>query len=75
MDKITYYTALKSIISEKIPDNLAPYGDYRPEEKIHAVLASKSVNARMTGSVFLALYSNKVLIELKNKVKDLYYSK
>lgn len=71
-DKITYYTALKSIISEKIPDNLAPYSDYRPDEPIEAILATISVNARMTGSVFLSLWSNKVLIELKRKCKDIF---
>ena len=75
MDKITYFTALKSIISEKIPQPLAPYSDSRPDEPINAVLSTISVNARMTGSIFLNLFGNKVLVELKNKCRDIYKGK
>ena len=71
-DKVSYYTALKGIISEKIPDELAPYSDFRPDEQVSAILATIGVNARMTASVFLALFGNKVLIELKRKCKELY---
>lgn len=69
---MSYYTALKGIISEKIPDELAPYSEFRPDEQIGAILATIGINARMTGSVFFALFGNKVLIELKRKCKELY---
>lgn len=75
LDKISYYTALKSIISEKIPDDLAPYSEFRENESIDAMLPTISVNARMTASVFLALFGNKVLIELKRKCKEIYQGK
>ena len=74
-DKISYYTALKSIICEKITDDLAPYTDFRPDEHIEAILSTISVNARKTGSVFLALFGNKVLIELKRKCAEIYNRK
>jgi hypothetical protein len=71
-DKVTFYTALKSIIAEKIPDELAPYSEYKPNEKIDCILGTRSVNNRMTASVFLALFGNKVLVELKEKVRDIW---
>jgi len=69
-DKVTYYTALKSIIAQKVPNELAPYSDFRQDEQIGCILGNISVFARMTGSVMLALYGNKVLVELKRKLKE-----
>ena len=71
-DKILMYTALKSVIGEKVSDELAPYSEYHPEEQISAVMSPISIFARQTASVYLALLGNKALIELKRKVKDIY---
>lgn len=73
-DKATFYTALKTIIAEKIPDELAPYSEHNPDEQIGCILSHISVAARMTASIWLALYGNKVLIELKRKIKEVYES-
>ena len=69
-DKVTFYTALKSIIAEKVPDELAPYSEFRPDEQIGCFLGPRSCFARMVGSVFIALFANKVMVELKRKVAD-----
>src|SRR5699024_6169665 len=69
-DKISFYTALKTVVSDVFPKDEAPYSEYRPDEEIQAVLSPLSVVSRMTVDVFLMLYSNKALIELKRTVAD-----
>jgi hypothetical protein len=71
-DKVSFYTALKSILAEKLPDEVAPYSETRPDEQIDCILGTRSVNNRMTGSVFLALFGNKVLVEMKEKVREIW---
>ena len=41
---------------------------------ISAIMSYISVNARMTTSIYLALYGNKVLVELKRAVEDIWNS-
>lgn len=73
-DKLTYYTALKGIVGEIIPYGKEPYLLDDPEEKVDAFLSHISVDARMTTSPIIAGVINKVFIELKKKMKDIYYS-
>lgn len=71
-DKVSVYTALKSVIAERIPQELAPYSETRKDEPIDMIMGHVSVTARKTASIYLAMFGNKVLIELKRKVRDLY---
>ena len=71
-DKICFFTALKSIVGEVIPEGYEPYSLFRPDEKISSVVAPGAVMNRMTPSVILSMFGNKVLIELKRKLKDIY---
>lgn len=71
--KLTFSTALKGVVSSLIPDEQAPYTENKPDEEISCMLSPISINARMTGSVWYQLYANKVMIELTNQVKQLYY--
>jgi len=73
-DKIAFATALKSIIANKVEDELAPYSEYRKDEKIEAIMSYISINARKCTSIYLQLYGNKVLKELKEQVKDIWNS-
>lgn len=70
-DKLVYYSALKGVVKDIFPKGKEPYTDFRPDEKIHSLLAISSVNARMVGSVILVGAINKVLIELDRKVKEI----
>ena len=74
-DKLTFYSALKSIVAEVVSDDLAPYSEYRPDEQVKCVLSYTGVQARMVNSVFLTMFANKILIELKRKVKDIFFEK
>lgn len=71
-DKVTYFTALKTIISDVIPKGQEPFSEYRPDENIDAIFSPLSINSRMTTDVFNAMLLGKALIELKRQVKKIY---
>lgn len=73
-DKITFFTALKSIIGEIIPEGYEPYSEFRTDEEISSVIAPGAVLARMTPSILLTMFGNKVLVELKRKLYEIYKS-
>lgn len=71
-DKLTFFTALKGIVSEIIPEGYEPYSEYREDEKVNALLSPISIYARMTGSILVNMFVNKLLIELKRQCIDIY---
>ena len=71
-DKITFYTAMKTIICDVIPEGQEPFSEYRPDENVEAFLSPLSIVTRMTTDVYNALYLGKALVELKRQVKDMY---
>lgn len=71
-DKLTNYTALKGIVSNVIGNGLEPYSEYRKDEPIDILMAPGAILARKTPSAILSMFGNKVLIELKRQVKDIY---
>lgn len=73
-DKLTFFTALKGIVSEIIPEGYEPYSEYRPDEEVSALLSPLSVYARMTGSILVNMFANKLLIELTRQAIDIYES-
>lgn len=71
-DKIVFFSALKSIVGSVIPEGQEAYTLYRPEETIDAVLSCNSLIARGISSAPKMLMSNKLLVELSRKLKDIY---
>lgn len=69
-DKITFFTALKSIIGEVIPEGYEPRSTYRPQEEVSSFIAPGAVLARMTPSILQTMFLYKVLIELKRKLYE-----
>ena len=74
-DKITFFTALKSIIGEVIPEGQEPFSEHRPDEEISSVIAPAAILARMTPSILLTMFGNKVLVELKRSLQEIYDGK
>lgn len=74
-DKIAFFTALKSIIGEVIPEGYEPYSMYRPDEEVSSIIAPGAILARMTPSILQTLWGNKVLVELKHQLKDIFDGK
>jgi hypothetical protein len=73
--KIANFTALKNTIGEIIPAGYEPWSSFRPEEEISTIIASNSILKRMTPSILLTALGNKCIIELKNRLKEIYNEK
>lgn len=73
-DKNTNYCALKGVTSHVIEEGQEPFSEFRPDEEVSAFVAPLSILSRKTPSVFTNLFGNKVLIELKRKLKEDYLS-
>lgn len=69
-----YFTALKGIVGEVIPEGYEPYSEFRPEEEVSSVLAPSSIMKRQVPSIFLTLLGNKVIVELKRRLEEIYNS-
>ena len=67
-----YYTGIKTVVGEIIPEGYEPYSEYRPDEEVSSMIASNSVLARMTPSIILVSLGNKCLIELKRHLKEIF---
>lgn len=71
-DKIVFFSALKSIVGSIIPEGQEAYTLFRPEEGIDAVLSCNSLIARGVTSAPKMIMSNKLMVELSRKLKDIY---
>ena len=71
-DKIVFFSALKSIVGHVIEEGQEAYTLFRPEEGIDAVLSCNSVIARGITSAPKMIMSNKLLVELSRKLKEIY---
>ena len=70
--KLANFTALKNTVDEIIPEGYEPWSEFHPEEEISTIIASNSILKRMTPSIIITLFGNKVLIELKRKLQEIY---
>ena len=70
-DKIVYYSANKAVEKNIFPEGLEPYTDYRPNEKIDAILGETSIMKRMVSSINHIGTINKMVIELDRHVRDI----
>lgn len=70
-DKLTFFIALKGIIKDIFPKDDEPYTDFRPKEKINALLSVGSINSRMTCSIIINMLINKIMIELVRSVREI----
>lgn len=71
MDKVVAQSANKATIKDIYSDELAPFTNNHPEERVNALFAARSFNARMVTSVFTSGAINKALIELDRQVKEI----
>ncbi|MDD3172213.1 MAG: hypothetical protein PHF63_00865 [Herbinix sp.] len=71
-DKITFFSALKSVVGEVKAPGYEGYTDFRPDEEISSVIGPSAILQRMTTSILTTMFANKVIIELKRKVEDIY---
>ena len=70
-DKLIFYSANKGVVKDIFPEGKEPRSEYRPNETIHALMSSESINGRMVGSIMINGAINKGLIELGRQCKDI----
>lgn len=68
-DKLIYYSADKGVVKDLFPAGKEPRSEYRPNEKIHSLLASDSINGRMVGSILINGGIGKIMVELARQCK------
>ena len=71
-DKCVCYAASKQVISEMIPEGLEPYSETKPDEEISMFVSSGSIIKRMIPSVMIVAAGNKVLKELKERIRGIW---
>ncbi len=69
-----YFTALKSIVGEVVPEGYEPYSEFRPEEEVSSVIGPSAILKRQVPSIMLTVLGNKVIVELKRKLEEIYNS-
>jgi DNA-directed RNA polymerase beta subunit len=70
-DKLSLSVALKSIVSDIIDKGKEPYSEYKKDENIDIAISPMSVTSRMCVDLWYTLFTNKVLVTLKDKIKEL----
>ena len=71
-DKLAIYGASKQVLSEVVPEGLEPYSETRPEEEVSLFVAPSAILKRMIPSLLVTASGNKVLVELKRKMADIW---
>ena len=71
-DKLAIYGASKQVLSEVIPEGQEPYAESRPDEEISVFVAQSSILKRMIPSLIMTASGNKVLVELKRKMREIW---
>ncbi len=64
----------KGIVSHVFEEGMEPYSEYRPDETIDTIVAPLAVAARKVPAIFLTIFGNKLLIELKRQLEEIYLS-
>lgn len=70
-DKVVYYSANKAVTKKIIPQRVAPYTDFRPNEPIDAFVSEVSIDKRMVGSTMIYGSLQKLMVELDRTCKDM----
>ena len=71
-DKCVAYAASKQVLSEVIPEGMEPYSETRPDEEISMFVAPASILKRMIPSIVIIASGNKVLVEAKRKIREIW---
>ena len=70
-DKVAMYSANKNVISEFIEKGYEPYSEYRPDEEVSMIISAGVINRRMVTSVLPIAGIMKIMIEMKNKIREM----
>lgn len=71
-DKLVIYGASKQVLSEVIPEGMEPYTETRPDEEVSLFVTPSAILKRMIPSLLITASGNKVLIELKRMINEIW---
>ena len=71
-DKLAAFAASKQVIAEVVPVGEEPYAESTPDEEISIFVSARSILKRMIPSAAITAAGNKVLIETKKKIKEIW---
>ena len=71
-DKLAMYGASKQVLSEVIPEGLEPYAASTPDEEISLFVSNSGILKRMIPSLVVTASGNKVLVELKKRMRKIW---
>jgi DNA-directed RNA polymerase beta subunit len=71
-DKLAMYGASKQVLSEVIPEGLEPYAESDPNEEISLFVSNSGILKRMIPSLVVTASGNKVLVNLKRKMRKIW---
>lgn len=70
-DKVVYNAANKAVEKGLFPEGLEPYTEFRPNEKIDAMVHDFSISKRLVTSSYVYGALQKLMVELDRSVKDI----
>ena len=73
-DKLCDFAALKGVTCTVVPKGQEPYTPSRPNEEIGTIFPASSVLARMVSSIIPTMFGNKIIVELKRQLQEIYES-
>ena len=73
-DKLVAFAASKQVIADMVPIGLEPYSELLPDEEVSVFVSPRSILGRMIPSLVTVACGNKVLIELKRRIKTIWES-
>lgn len=74
-DKCVVYAASKQVISEVIPEGQEPFAESDDGEEISMFVSAGSIMKRMIPSMIVTASANKVLVNLKRQIRDIWEGK
>ena len=73
--QVANFSPLKDIVSEIVPGGYEPFSEFRPDEEVSTTISPSSILNRMVSSVVPTIFGNKVIIELKEKLRTIWEGK
>lgn len=71
-DKVAYYGPTKSVIADTLLPEEMPYSESNPDKPLDAVFSPLSIVSRNTMDIPKMLYTNKVLVGAKDKLREMF---
>jgi len=73
-DKVVMYSSNKNILGYILPPNYEPFSESNPDEEISCLCSPSPLGKRMLTSLQITIATNRVLVDLKRKLQEIFES-